>query len=85
VPLNQFPGKSQAWLVERLDAIDAMLDGGAQTRVSLAPGMSDDFMGASPAELRRRKKEYLYSLSLIDPEVYGNPYDRPGVTQQSFC
>lgn len=84
MPQNMFPGWSVEELEQGLDAINDRLDNGAQTGVAIAPGMKDEFAGASHADLRRRRDEYLYALSVADPDNYANPYQRPGQTQQAF-
>jgi hypothetical protein len=80
-----FPGWSVQELEEGLDAINSQLDTGAQTGVAIAPGMKDDFAGIGASDLRRRRDEYLYALSVADPDNYANPYQRPGQTTQAFA
>ena len=84
MPQNMFPGWSVEELEDGLEAINDKLDNGAQTGVAIAPGMKDEFLGASHPDLRRRRDEYLYALSIEDPDNYSNPYQRPGQTTQAW-
>ena len=83
--VNEFPGKTESWLLEKLAAVNSALDGGSQTGVGIAPGIRHEFAALNPAQLRQRREEYKYSLWCLDATTYSDWGPPPGITRPRFC
>lgn len=76
MPLNIYAGKSEAWLIERRNALQEILTRGAggQTSVGIAGGVKHDFAQVSLEQIRRQLVDVLYALYLLNPDEFENPH-----------
>ncbi len=74
MPLNYYPQKSEAELLALLDKLQARQTAGAITEVSAAGVRTVKQIPQGNSRVEVEIRRVLYSLSLLDPETYPDPY-----------